>query len=380
MWSTTTSTRRRATDQFQPSVAAGPAARSRSPSTTDASLPERPERPARRRRPDELLHRHALQAYKDCFNGDDDVWIFEGRWRWQQPDSNCRSSRYPYGAAKENLVNRAESCPRGSRPAWRSPPSGRRSGHGPTRKLGAEDQDLGADRACVLAQADGGDLGVDERRPGHGGVVDPLGDAEHGVLEGDGGLALGGVGVLLVRAGRRRWPGSAASGSAGSRRPRSRARRRRGCPRRRGSAPRRSPTGRRRRGYGSPPPRSVSARPGPGTVQTLRPSGGRRRSPRRPSGRRSPRPPGRLSTRSETSGSSRGRMLGVGQDRDLRAEPGEGLRELDPGRPGAGRSATGRQARRGSRSSVVVVARLGEAGDCRGSAGREPVAITNLCA
>ena len=47
------------TDQFQPSVAAGPERRGRRRVLRPTpGLPERPERPACRRRPDELLHRH----------------------------------------------------------------------------------------------------------------------------------------------------------------------------------------------------------------------------------------------------------------------------------------------------------------------------------
>jgi hypothetical protein len=53
-------------------------------------------------------------------------------------------------------------------------------------------------RVGDVQAADGGDLGVDEGGPGQGRVVDPLGQTEHGVLEDDGRLALGGVGELVA--------------------------------------------------------------------------------------------------------------------------------------------------------------------------------------
>ena len=56
-------------------------------------------------------------------------------------------------------------------------------------------------------------------------------------------------------------------------------------------------------------------------------------------------------------------MLGVGQDRDLRPQPGEGLRELHAGRPGADDGQRGGALGEVPDRRVVVVARLGQAGD-----------------
>ena len=97
------------TDQFQPSVAAGPnGAVAVAFYDRRAGVPERPERPTRRRRPDELLHRHLIagvQGQRQRQRGGPvgaNVRISKFTWDPEQPGQHLGGlSQYPCAGATD---------------------------------------------------------------------------------------------------------------------------------------------------------------------------------------------------------------------------------------------------------------------------------------